>query len=105
MTTPDPTPALHVGKRTEEAKTLVTPQMHNLLAEKARTARCTPQFGIGQHAAAPKDASALAAVRALQGAQFERAEHLARYGDRYTVARQKKSQPVLATPLGHSSTN
>ena len=42
MTTPDPTPALHVGKRTEEAKTLVTPQMHNLLAEKARTARCTP---------------------------------------------------------------
>ena len=42
MTTPDPTPALHVGKRTEEAKTLVTPQMHDLLAEKARTARCTP---------------------------------------------------------------
>ena len=35
-------PALHVGKRTEEAKTLVTPQMHDLLAEKARTARCTP---------------------------------------------------------------
>ena len=34
--------ALHVGKRTEEAKTLVTPQMHDLLAEKAREARCTP---------------------------------------------------------------
>ena len=68
-------------------------------------AKQPPQFGIGQHAAAPKDASALAAVRALQGAQFERTEHLARYGDRYTVARQKKSQPVLATPLGHSSTN
>lgn len=33
---------LHVGKRTEEAKTLVTPQMHDLLAEKARAARCTP---------------------------------------------------------------
>ena len=33
---------LHVGKRTEEAKTLVTPQMHDLLAEKAREARCTP---------------------------------------------------------------
>lgn len=33
---------LHAGKRTEEAKTLVTPQMHDLLAEKARTARCTP---------------------------------------------------------------
>ena len=76
--------------------------------EQARVARIVkqpPQFGIGQHAAAPKDASALAAVRALQGAQFERTEHLARYGDRYTVARQKKSQPVLATPLGHSSTN
>lgn len=42
MTTPDPTPALHVGKRTEEAKTLVTPQMHDLLAEKARKAHCTP---------------------------------------------------------------
>ena len=42
MTTPDPAPALHVGKRTEEAKTLVTPQMHDLLAEKAREARCTP---------------------------------------------------------------
>lgn len=34
--------ALHVGKRTEEAKTLVTPQMHDLLAEKAREAHCTP---------------------------------------------------------------
>lgn len=33
---------LHVGKRTEEAKTLVTPQMHDLLAEKARSASCTP---------------------------------------------------------------
>lgn len=33
---------LHAGKRTEEAKTLVTPQMHDLLAEKAREARCTP---------------------------------------------------------------
>ena len=61
--------------------------------EQARVARIVkqpPKFGIGQHAAAPKDASALAAVRALQGAQFERTEHLARYGDRYTVARQKK---------------
>lgn len=38
----DEAPALHVGKRTEEAKTLVTPQMHDLLAEKARAARCTP---------------------------------------------------------------
>lgn len=35
-------PALHVGKRTEEAKTLVTSQMHDLLAEKARAAHCTP---------------------------------------------------------------
>ena len=35
-------PLLHVGKRTEEAKTLVTPQMHDLIAEKARAARCTP---------------------------------------------------------------
>lgn len=34
--------ALHVGKRTEEAKTLVTPQMHDLLVQKAREARCTP---------------------------------------------------------------
>ncbi len=34
--------SLHVGKRTEEAKTLVTPAMHDLLAEKARAARCTP---------------------------------------------------------------
>ena len=75
------------------------------VARVARIVKQPPQFGIGQHAAAPKDASALAAVRALQGAQFERTEHLARYGDRYTVARQKKSQPVLATPLGHSSTN
>lgn len=33
---------LHIGKRTEEAKTLVTPQMHDLLADKAREARCTP---------------------------------------------------------------
>lgn len=33
---------LHAGKRTEEAKTLVTPQLHDLLAEKARAARCTP---------------------------------------------------------------
>ena len=33
---------LHAGKRTEEAKTLITPQMHDLLAEKAREARCTP---------------------------------------------------------------
>ncbi len=39
---PSDTPGLHVGKRTEEAKTLVTPQMHDLLAEKARAARCTP---------------------------------------------------------------
>lgn len=33
---------LHVGKRTEEIKTLTTPQMHDLLVEKARAARCTP---------------------------------------------------------------
>lgn len=33
---------LHIGKRTEEAKTLVTPAMHDLLAERARAARCTP---------------------------------------------------------------
>ena len=33
---------LHIGKRTEEAKTLVTPAMHDLLAERAREARCTP---------------------------------------------------------------
>lgn len=33
---------LHAGKRTEEAKTIITPQMHDLLAEKAREARCTP---------------------------------------------------------------
>lgn len=39
---PSDQPALHVGKRTEEAKTLVTPQMHELLADKARTAGCTP---------------------------------------------------------------
>ena len=38
----EPQLPLHVGKRTEEAKTLVTPQMHDLLAEKAREARCTP---------------------------------------------------------------
>lgn len=37
-----PDAGLHVGKRTEEAKTLVTPQMHDLLAQKAREARCTP---------------------------------------------------------------
>lgn len=41
MSRPDQ-PALHVGKRTEEVKTLVTPQMHDLLDEKARMARCTP---------------------------------------------------------------
>lgn len=33
---------LHHGKRTEEIKTLTTPQMHDLLAERARAARCTP---------------------------------------------------------------
>ena len=33
---------LHVGKRTEEIKTLTTPQMHDLLYERARAARCTP---------------------------------------------------------------
>lgn len=38
----EPIVPLHVGKRTEEAKTLVTPAMHDLLAEKAREARCTP---------------------------------------------------------------
>lgn len=34
--------ALHAGKRTEEIKTLTTPQMHDFLAERARAARCTP---------------------------------------------------------------
>lgn len=34
--------SLHVGKRTEEIKTLTTPQMHDFLVEKARAARCTP---------------------------------------------------------------
>lgn len=38
----DHEPPLHAGKRTEEAKTLVTPQMHDLMVEKAREARCTP---------------------------------------------------------------
>ena len=42
MSTAETTLPLHAGKRTEEAKTLVTPQMHDLLAEKAREARCTP---------------------------------------------------------------
>ena len=34
--------ALHVGKRTQEAKTMVTERMHDLIAEKARAAGCTP---------------------------------------------------------------
>lgn len=36
------TDALHVGKLTEEAKTTITPQMHDLIAERARSARCNP---------------------------------------------------------------
>ena len=35
-------PALHVGKLTEEAKFTLTPQMHDLIAERARKARCNP---------------------------------------------------------------
>lgn len=33
---------LHTGKLTEECKTTVTPAMHDLLAERASKARCTP---------------------------------------------------------------
>jgi hypothetical protein len=33
---------LHIGKLTEELKTTVTPDMHDLVVEKARTARCNP---------------------------------------------------------------
>lgn len=33
---------LHVGKLTEEAKTTLTESMHELLADKARQAKCHP---------------------------------------------------------------
>ena len=33
---------LHVGKRTEEVKTMVPEVMHEFLADLSRTARCTP---------------------------------------------------------------
>ena len=33
---------LHVGKLTEEAKTTLTESMHELLADKARQAKCNP---------------------------------------------------------------
>ena len=34
--------ALHIGKLTEEAKFTLTPQMHDLVAERARAAGCNP---------------------------------------------------------------
>jgi hypothetical protein len=34
--------AYHVGKLTEEAKTTLTESMHELLADKARLAKCNP---------------------------------------------------------------
>jgi len=34
--------ALHIGKLTEEAKFTLTPQMHDLIAERARKAGCNP---------------------------------------------------------------
>ena len=34
--------ALHIGKLTEEAKFTLTPQMHDLVADRARIARCNP---------------------------------------------------------------
>jgi hypothetical protein len=34
--------ALHIGKLTEEAKFTLTPQMQDLIAERARGARCHP---------------------------------------------------------------
>jgi len=33
---------LHTGKLTEEAKFTLTPQMHDLVAERARSAGCNP---------------------------------------------------------------
>ena len=34
--------ALHIGKLSEEAKFTLPPQMHDLIAERARGARCNP---------------------------------------------------------------
>lgn len=34
--------ALHIGKLTEEAKFTVTPQFHDLIADRAAKARCFP---------------------------------------------------------------
>lgn len=34
--------SLHIGKLTEEAKTTLTESMHQLLADRARQARCNP---------------------------------------------------------------
>ena len=34
--------ALHIGKLTEEAKFTLTPQMHDLIVDRARIARCNP---------------------------------------------------------------
>lgn len=42
MATSDDFKQLHVGKLTEEAKFTVTPQMHDLIADRARSARCNP---------------------------------------------------------------
>lgn len=36
------TPALHIGKCSDEVKTTVTPEFHDLIAEKARELRCAP---------------------------------------------------------------
>jgi hypothetical protein len=32
---------MHIGKLTEEVKFMVTPQLHDLLSDRARQARCT----------------------------------------------------------------
>jgi hypothetical protein len=42
MRTPEHFEGLHVGKLTEEAKFTLTPQMHDLIADRARSARCNP---------------------------------------------------------------
>ena len=68
----EPQLPLHVGKRTEEAKTLVTPQMHDLLAEKARVVRAItqqpPQYDRSYIA---QPSAGAAAARAIRNSQIE----------------------------------